>query len=85
MRATRRRVDGQEDMHMTGSKFSHSKAASVQAASAVLVSDRAAALPVIMATALLGAFVVFGVGFAHSTSLHNAAHDTRHAIGFPCH
>ncbi len=51
----------------------------------ITVSDRAAALPVILTSALLGAFIVFGVGFAHSESVHNAAHDTRHAIGFPCH
>ena len=51
----------------------------------VTVSDTAAALPVILTSALLGAFIVFGVGFAHSESVHNAAHDTRHAIGFPCH
>lgn len=33
----------------------------------------------------LGLFMLIGVGFAGSTVLHNAAHDTRHAIGFPCH
>ena len=33
----------------------------------------------------LGALFVWGVGFAQSSHLHNAAHDTRHAIGFPCH
>ncbi|AXS42618.1 CbtB domain-containing protein [Breoghania sp. L-A4] len=72
---------------MTGSNSYKSKIAGVQAASVsgTQVSDRAAALPMILATALLGAFIVFGVGFAHSTSLHNAAHDTRHAVGFPCH
>jgi cobalt transporter subunit CbtB len=32
-----------------------------------------------------GAFLVTGVGVAHSDKLHNAAHDTRHALGFPCH
>jgi cobalt transporter subunit CbtB len=32
-----------------------------------------------------GTFIVFGVGFAQDGRLHNAAHDTRHAIGFPCH
>ncbi len=35
--------------------------------------------------ALLGAFLVWGVGFSHSDVLHNAAHDARHSIGFPCH
>lgn len=33
--------------------------------------------------ALLGMFVLYGVGFAHIT--HDTAHDTRHSIGFPCH
>jgi cobalt transporter subunit CbtB len=33
----------------------------------------------------LGAVLVFGVGLAQSDTLHAAAHDTRHAIGFPCH
>jgi len=34
---------------------------------------------------LIGAFMVVGVGFAHSNTVHNAAHDTRHAFAFPCH
>lgn len=34
---------------------------------------------------LLGAFLVFGVGFAQSNVLHNAAHDVRHTIAVPCH
>jgi cobalt transporter subunit CbtB len=33
----------------------------------------------------LGSFLVFGVGFAEDGRMHNAAHDTRHAVGFPCH
>jgi cobalt transporter subunit CbtB len=33
----------------------------------------------------LGAFLTWGVGVAQDGRLHNAAHDTRHAIGFPCH
>ena len=34
---------------------------------------------------LIGATLVFLVGFAHSATLHNAAHDTRHGLAFPCH
>ena len=34
---------------------------------------------------LLGAFVVGGVGFSHIAAVHNAAHDYRHSMGFPCH
>ena len=34
---------------------------------------------------MLGSFLVFGVGIANSDTLHNAAHDGRHAFAFPCH
>jgi len=35
--------------------------------------------------ALLGVLLLWGVGFAPITALHNAAHDTRHSLAFPCH
>ena len=34
---------------------------------------------------LIGLFLIYGVGFAHPETIHNAAHDTRHAASFPCH
>jgi cobalt transporter subunit CbtB len=34
---------------------------------------------------LLGVFVIWAVGFSHIDIAHNAAHDTRHSAGFPCH
>jgi cobalt transporter subunit CbtB len=37
------------------------------------------------ATLLFGLGLVFLTGFAHSQTVHNAAHDTRHAMAFPCH
>jgi len=33
----------------------------------------------------LSAIIIYVIGFAHSTTLHNAAHDVRHAFAFPCH
>ncbi len=39
----------------------------------------------IFAAALLGAFLIGGVGFSHIAAVHNAAHDYRHSMGFPCH
>ena len=36
-------------------------------------------------TALLGLFVVGFVGFSQMEVLHNAAHDSRHSLAFPCH
>lgn len=35
--------------------------------------------------AFLGVFLLWGVGFSHIDVVHNAAHDTRHSNGFPCH
>lgn len=34
---------------------------------------------------MLGSFLIFGAGFAHSSVLHDTAHEVRHANGFPCH
>ena len=36
---------------------------------------------------LAGALLIFAVGFVQGSGgfLHNAAHDTRHAITIPCH
>jgi cobalt transporter subunit CbtB len=33
----------------------------------------------------IGASAIFLVGLSSMSVAHNAAHDTRHAIGFPCH
>lgn len=35
--------------------------------------------------AVIGAVLVFTAGLAQSETLHDAAHDVRHATGFPCH
>ena len=39
------------------------------------------------ALALLGfgALILYGVGFSTISAVHNAAHNTRHVTGFPCH
>ena len=34
---------------------------------------------------LLGIFIVGFVGFSHLDVVHNAAHDYRHSMAFPCH
>ena len=44
----------------------------------------ARALPLVMA-ALLGIFIIGGVGFSHIEAVHNASHDYRHSMAFPCH
>lgn len=39
----------------------------------------------ILASLMLGIFVIAGAGFVSVPAVHNAAHDQRHSIGFPCH
>ena len=33
----------------------------------------------------IGGGMIFTIGLSQVSAVHNAAHDTRHAIGFPCH
>ena len=51
----------------------------------VRASSRSDTLAAAIFAALLGAFLIWGVGFSHIDVLHNAAHDSRHSTGFPCH
>lgn len=63
--------------------FTEVDMASVVASGKVLsLSDR---LVLGFSAVLLGGFLVFGVGFANSATIHETAHDVRHANGFPCH
>jgi cobalt transporter subunit CbtB len=54
----------------------------ISSVSAGIVSERIRAAA---AALLLGAFFVWGAGLANANVLHDAAHDTRHSYGFPCH
>jgi cobalt transporter subunit CbtB len=59
----------------------------VHSAAAPIVQDseRVSRFTAATVAFLLGSFLIFAVGFAHPSKLHNAAHDTRHALSFPCH
>lgn len=39
----------------------------------------------IFAAAVVGVLLLGLAGFAQASILHDSAHDTRHAIAFPCH
>lgn len=46
------------------------------------------ALPVLaqnLAALTFGLIILFAVGFVPMDITHSAAHDTRHALAFPCH
>ncbi len=50
-----------------------------------LSSDRADALTGAVFALLLGCALVYLAGFSATSEAHNAAHDTRHSLSFPCH
>ena len=45
---------------------------------------RIGVLPAVF-VAMLGLGIVFVAGHVQASALHDAAHDVRHATGFPCH
>ena len=57
-------------------------ARSISIGSTTVISERMKAA---VAALMLGAFFVWGAGLANAQVLHDAAHDTRHSYGFPCH
>jgi len=54
-------------------------------APAVTSTDRVSARWPALALLAFGVLLLYGVGFTSLSVAHNAAHDTRHATGFPCH
>jgi cobalt transporter subunit CbtB len=50
-----------------------------------VVRGKSEALKAAFVAFTLGATLVFLTGFSHIDNVHNAAHDTRHAMSFPCH
>jgi len=50
-----------------------------------LSASRAETLKAAAVALLLGFGLVWLAGFAYSDGVHDAAHDTRHALSFPCH
>ena len=55
-----------------------------KSASNIAVTSTSRTLSLSM-SALLGLFAVGFVGFSHMDVVHNAAHDSRHSLAFPCH
>lgn len=54
-------------------------------ASAIKTTGRSEALRAASVALLLGLGLIFLTGFAYPEVIHNAAHDTRHSLSFPCH
>jgi cobalt transporter subunit CbtB len=49
-----------------------------------MAGSKSELLPIFMA-ALFGLAIIVIAGHVQAETLHDAAHDTRHATGFPCH
>jgi cobalt transporter subunit CbtB len=56
-----------------------------QTSTTVRGQERSEALVAALVALVLGMGLVFTTGFSHPSTIHNAAHDTRHALSFPCH
>lgn len=52
---------------------------------AITISQTDSGIAAIGTALLAGVFLLFIAGYAQSATLHDAAHDTRHAMAFPCH
>ena len=39
----------------------------------------------LIAAFFLGVVMLYGAGFVQTSAVHNAAHDVRHTLAFPCH
>ena len=48
-------------------------------------SEKTTALLSVLGMLMLGMVILFAAGHAQSATLQDAAHDVRHATGFPCH
>lgn len=58
--------------------MAHTPSATGAAASSSLLVPR-------LVAAAIGAFIIGMVGFSHMSVAHNASHDYRHSMAFPCH
>jgi cobalt transporter subunit CbtB len=57
----------------------------IRVAPAVGTGERSEALRAAVVALVLGLGLIFLTGFAYPEVIHNAAHDTRHGLSFPCH
>lgn len=57
----------------------------IQNAAEINVIESTSRLNHILAAGLLGFVILLFVGFAPVQAVHNAAHDSRHSVSFPCH
>jgi cobalt transporter subunit CbtB len=55
------------------------------AAARTLAPAKIEALKAAIIALFFGLTLVYAAGFANSESVHDAAHDSRHALSFPCH
>jgi len=51
----------------------------------LIVKSGLSSLTQTLSALVFGAVIIFAVGFVPVDAAHNAAHDTRHSLAFPCH
>jgi cobalt transporter subunit CbtB len=68
---------------MTGQRR-HDMTKNAQATTTTMDRADVSLMPIAFA-ALAGLMLLFASGYAQASVLHDAAHDQRHAMAFPCH
>jgi len=83
--AARQRAAFKEEKETVNSRSAVSGIEKARTDAELRIGTTAKAMIAAMVAITLGAGVIFVVGFSHSDLFHAAAHDVRHAAGFPCH
>ena len=73
------------NMWLSGVTVGRTTMSTITLTKPAFVKPAIAALAPVLFVALLGGLLLFAAGHAQSAALHDAAHDVRHATGFPCH
>jgi cobalt transporter subunit CbtB len=63
----------------------HETAASAHTGQARAEAGLAGRVIAAVCVGMIGLGLVWAAGFASAEMLHNAAHDSRHSLAFPCH
>lgn len=88
-RARRPAVSSYDPTHMAPEGWSRRSFVNVQSQSQSaplsVAGQRSETLKAAAVALFVGVALVFTAGFSHSSTIHNAGHDTRHALSFPCH
>jgi len=72
-------------LHRNDPRIRGTQVATVHAIQQIQSTSRASTIVAALFVALFGVSLIWAAGFTNADALHNAAHDSRHSLVFPCH